>query len=740
MTTSQSLLDEARQAKQGHYEIRTRFLTPEGHPRYTNHLILQNSPYLLQHAHNPVNWYGWGEEAFALAKRDNKPVFLSIGYATCHWCHVMESESFDNEEIAAVLNREFVCIKLDREQRPDLDDLYMTALQLAGGHGGWPMSNFLTPEGKPFYSGTYFPADAFVQVLAQIAALWRERPEQLKDASDKLCEALTHQLRQRRRAAALDHAAIDKAVTGLLAMEDKACGGLGEAPKFPSEPNLMLLLDHWQRQTEQSDGAGRCLRRALDAMLCGGIYDQLGGGFHRYATDRRWQIPHFEKMLYNQGQLALLYGRSWLVCGEPEYRRVVEQTLEYVLAELAAPGGGFHSASDADSDGGEGRFFTWTADELKTVTGKKDRAWLASLYGVSEAGNFEGTNVLHLAAPLSDADDYQALCKRLRPLRMALLTARKRRPAPFVDKKVITEWNAMMITALAEAGHLFERSDWTAAAERCAVFLWCQHRDESGQLYRNSLEEQTSVVATLADYGQLMLAMISLFDATGQRDWLHKAHQLQQRLTSDFWDPDEGGFFNTGAHHEGPLLVRSKAAYDGSSVSGNSVALQALILLYQRTGEARLLQQIEQQLGFFAGMMIHHPVAFPGLLSALSQYRQPLPAAIVYGAQGHVRAEAHKLGEQLEVKITIADGWRLTVAEDQSLEALLTSGDPALPFTQHRSNQEQGQHRQGIWRISCRCEVSPASDNALALLHIRACFQDFCLASETLVLRCVSSG
>ena len=740
MTTPQSLLDEARLAKQGNYEIRTRFLTADGHPRFTNPLILQNSPYLLQHAHNPVYWYGWGEEAFTQARQDNKPVFLSIGYATCHWCHVMESESFDNEQVAAVLNREFVCIKLDREQRPDLDDLYMTALQLAGGHGGWPMSNFLTPDGKPFYSGTYFPADAFVQILEQIAALWRQQPAQLQEAADKLCEALTHQLRQRRRAAALDHAAIGKAVAGLLAMEDMADGGLGEAPKFPSEPNLLLLLDHWQRQSEQAEAAGRCLRRALDAMLCGGIYDQLGGGFHRYATDRQWRVPHFEKMLYNQGQLALLYARSWLICGDPEYRRVAEQTLDYALGELAAPVGCFYSASDADSDGGEGRYFTWTPAEVEAAVGQAEGDWLTALYGLTEAGNFEGRNVLYLPKPQSADADYAGLLRRLAPLRDALMAARRQRPAPFVDCKVITEWNALMINALVEGGQLFARADWIAAAERCAVFLWCHHRDESGQLYRNSLDEQASVVATLSDYGQLILAMISLFDVTGQRDWLNKAHQLQQRLTQDFWDPEEGGFFNTCAHHEGPLLVRSKAAYDGSSVSGNSVALLALVRLYQRTGEARLLQQIEQQLGFFAGVMIHHPVAFPGLLSALSEYRQPLPAAIVFGAQGHVRAEAQCCNGLLEVKVTIADGWQLAADEQQSLEDVLVSSDDQRPFGEYQSNLATGQPRQGIWRISCRCPVDDELANPLALLRIRACFQDFCLAEETLRLRWLDSS
>lgn len=578
-------LREIRDRKKSGYVVRTRFVDADGEPRYINHLVAEDSPYLLQHAHNPVDWYPWGRAAFDKAAAENKPVFLSIGYSTCHWCHVMEEESFDNEDVADFLNRDFISIKVDREQRPDLDEYYMTGVQLVTGRGGWPMSNFLTPDGKPFFGGTYVPRVQFLNLLEQAHSAWLAQPDRLRADADRIDQGIQRQLAPT-AGDALPADLAERVVEALTEHADTTHGGFGTAPKFPQEPNLILLAEHVARDprplTEQS--AWTTLARALDAMLAGGIYDQVAGGFHRYATDAGWQVPHFEKMLYNQGQLAGVYLDAWQLSGEPEYRRIVEETLDYVIREMQAPEGGFYSATDADSEGEEGRFFVWRHDELAAALDAEQLAFCEAVYGATRGGNFEGANILlHLPRPLAASVGELGLSQavfdeRLQALRQCLYQARAQRPKPLRDDKHIVEWNGMVITALARASLALDRSDYCEAASRAANYLWqTHHDDDTGALWRTSLHGTASIPAQLEDHAHLLDGLIALYDATEDKKWLDRAQALLAETKMIHWDDEGGGFFGPPPQTDGPQPLRIKSLMDNATVSGNSLMPNILL-------------------------------------------------------------------------------------------------------------------------------------------------------------------
>ncbi|MGH3449623.1 MAG: thioredoxin domain-containing protein, partial [Haloechinothrix sp.] len=470
------------------YEPRSEHLEPDGTPQHVNRLILEDSPYLIQHAHNPVDWYAWGEDAFDKARREDKPVFLSIGYSTCHWCHVMERESFDNVEVARYLNEHFVAIKVDREQRPDVDDIYMTAVQLLTGRGGWPMSSWLTPDGEPFFGGTYYPRDVFLNILQQVVQAWRDqRPEVVNQAS-RLAAAVKQVTAAAGEAAELGEEVLAAAVEQSLARHDPRLGGFSPAPKFPHEPELLFLLD---RVLRTRDGkALAAVETSLDHMARGGIYDQMGGGFHRYSTDARWLVPHFEKMLYNQAHLSRAYLEAYRITGNRLHERVARQTLDYVLRDMTSPEGGFYSATDADSEGREGEFFVWTPEQIRQVLPKEDAELAIALFGVTEGGNFEGKKtILHLPESLSayseaNEVDRDVLFSRVDRIRQRLYEAREKRIHPLRDDKIVTAWNGMMITSLARAADLLGDERYRTAAERAAELLWKTNRREDGSLWR----------------------------------------------------------------------------------------------------------------------------------------------------------------------------------------------------------------------------------------------------------------
>jgi uncharacterized protein YyaL (SSP411 family) len=553
-----------------------------------NRLASESSPYLRQHADNPVDWYPWGDEAFSVARASDRPVLLSIGYSACHWCHVMAHESFEDPATAAVMNRLFVSIKVDREERPDVDDIYMQAVMAMSGSGGWPMTVFLAPDGRPFFGGTYFPKapgqgrPGFVQLLEAIDEAWRERRDELLSQADQLSQAI----RERTAVPAppdgvgVSADTLDGAYQALAVTVDPVWGGFGRAPKFPTTSNLDLLM-----RAHAHNGAPETLAvvtTTLDAMASGGIYDHLGGGFARYSTDREWLVPHFEKMLYDNALIPRPYVAAWQVTGSLEYRQVVEETVAYVQRDLTGPEGGVYSAEDADSEGVEGKFYVWTPAEIAAVVGSSEAAAeVCAWYGVTETGNFDGANILHrvvrgdlLRPPAVES------------ARTALLQARSTRVRPGLDDKVVTEWNAMWIATLAQAGAALGRPDWLESATRTADFLRRALRRADGRWLRCwQRDGGARHLAYAVDYAHLVDAFTRLAEATGQRRWVSAAIEAAEGLLALFWDEADGGVFTTGADAE-KLLVRSKDVYDGATPSANSVAAVALLRLGALTGSA----------------------------------------------------------------------------------------------------------------------------------------------------------
>src|SRR5512142_2819666 len=585
-------------------------------PRFTNRLALERSPYLLQHAHNPVSWHPWGAEAFEVARRTGRPVFLSVGYSTCHWCHVMERESFEDLEIARVLNERYVPIKVDREERPDVDALYMTAVQLLTGTGGWPMSVWLTPDREPFHGGTYFPPRAgvrgagrgFLELLTEIAELWdRDRPR-ISGATGALTEAVRTALGRSGEPAEATPgpAPIGRAVDLLAAEFDDRHGGLRRAPKFPSSLPVRLLLRHHRRA-----GDARSLGMAtltLERMAAGGIHDQLGGGFHRYSTDGEWLVPHFEKMLYDNALLATAYAEAWQVTGRRDLARVVRTTLDYLLRDMTSPEGGLYSATDADSEGEEGRFFVWEARELRDVLGS-DAERFVRFHGVTPEGNVEGRNVLHVPAP--DEDAWEALAGAREKLR----EVRERRVHPSRDEKVLASWNGLAISALAFGGRALGEPRWVAAAARAAEFV-LGRMVKDGRLQRTWRAGEAGVPAFLDDHAFVAQGLLDLFEATFDVRWLEAALDLSERLEALFGDPAGGGWFTTATDHE-RLLAREKPTHDGAEPSGASVAVLNALRLHAFTTDDRWRERAERALRHHARTLEEQPLALAELLLAL---------------------------------------------------------------------------------------------------------------------------
>ena len=509
-------LAKALKDKGADYRPRTRYLDARGRPTYTNRLILEDSPYLLQHAHNPVDWRPWGEAAFAAARRENKPVFLSIGYATCHWCHVMEEESFDNEAVARVLNAHCVCVKVDRELCPDVDTYYMTAVLLMQGQGGWPLSSFLMANGQPFFCGTYYRPEQFTTLLGRVDELWRERRPELRQQAESFARQLAEALAARQSLNEIGPGAIDLAARNILRHYDAASGGFGRAPKFPNEPYLCYLLEYavYAGHGEALDAVSH----SLHSMIRGGIYDHIGGGFHRYATDRGWLVPHFEKMLYNQANLAAVLIRAWQLTGARDFERVASETLDYLMREMRDPGGAFYSATDADSEGEEGRFFIWDKQEIEAVL-EGSAAEFMALYQITGEGNFEGRNIPNLARPLEDYArreglDYDVFTERLRAARQRLRRRRETRIPPLCDHKIITAWNGLAIRAFALAGRQLKRADYLECAIRAARAVLRHNKTAAGELARASLAGRASMPALQEDYACLAEGLLALYDAT----------------------------------------------------------------------------------------------------------------------------------------------------------------------------------------------------------------------------------
>ncbi|HEX2034133.1 MAG TPA: thioredoxin domain-containing protein [Chloroflexota bacterium] len=630
-----------------------------------NRLAAETSPYLLQHADNPVDWYPWGEEALARARAENKPILVSIGYSACHWCHVMERESFEDEATAALMNERFVCIKVDREERPDIDGIYMEAVQALTRHGGWPMTVFLLPDGTPFYGGTYFPPEprfgmpSFRQVLEAISDAYRQRREEVEQGAAQLRTMLQQApaLRGRGETDRLTPTILERAVDSFSKSFDATNGGFGDKPKFPQPMNLEALLRIWRRTRQPQ--ALQMVQVTLDKMAQGGIYDQLGGGFHRYSVDERWLVPHFEKMLYDNAQLSRVYLYGFQVTGSELYRRICTETLDYVRREMTSPEGGFYSTQDADSEGEEGKFFLWTPAEVTALLGETDGRLFSAYFDVTEEGNFEGRNILHTPrypdvvahlAGVSEARLREAIARG----GQVLFEAREQRVKPGRDEKILTAWNGLMLRSFAEAAVVLERDDYLDVAVRNAEFVLQALRvpaDAPGgaggwRLRRTFKDGQAKLNAYLEDYAFYADGLLSLYEATLDLRWFEAARGLAQTMIEQFADGAGGGFFDTSADHEA-LLTRPKDLYDNATPSGNSVAAEVLLRLATFTGEARYRELAEGLLAGLAPAMAQHPSAFGRLLCALDFAVTPPKEIALVGAPGAADTSAlHRVAFQ----------------------------------------------------------------------------------------------
>ena len=592
-----------------------------------NRLINETSPYLLQHAHNPVEWYPWGEEALSRSKEEDKPILLSIGYSACHWCHVMERESFEDDAIAGLMNANFVNVKVDREERPDLDAVYMEAVQMLTGSGGWPMTVFLTPEGKPFYGGTYFPPTdrmnmpGFPRLLLAVTEAYRTNRGEVERVTNQLSEQMGRSGQISQGSGLLSADVLHEAYSRLAANFDYQNGGFGAAPKFPQPMTPEFLLRYYHHG--YSTRALEMVEMTLEKMAYGGMYDQLGGGFHRYSTDAYWLVPHFEKMLYDNALLARLYLHAWQITGGDLYRRIVEETLDYVLREMTDQAGGFYSAQDADSEGVEGKFFVWTPDEIREVLGEADGNMLGGFYGVTDAGNFEGANILNIpqgpeAFALEhgiEEGDLTALIARGKP---RLLREREGRIHPFLDDKVIASWNGLMLRAFAEAGAALKRDDYLMAAEANARFLH-EAMTVDGNLLRTYREGQAKIPGYLEDYACAADGYLALYEATLEGDWLDRAVALARRMVDLFWDEGVGGFYDTGSEHE-ILVTRPRDVFDNAQPCGGSVASEVLLKLALITGDEDYNLKASRPLRALSRLMTQAPGGAAYWLGVLDFY------------------------------------------------------------------------------------------------------------------------
>ncbi len=652
------LMEQVRRRRGQSYRPRTRHLQPDGQATYTNRLFLETSPYLLQHAHNPVNWFPWGDEAFELARQLNRPLLVSIGYATCHWCHVMEEESFEDEAIANYMNSNFIAVKVDREERPDVDTVYMTAVHAMGLQGGWPLNVFTTPDRKPFYGGTYYPPHdyggglGFMSLLLRIRETYHGAPERVTRAGVQLTDAVRAMLAPSEGEGSVQDVSLGQALQVYRERFDARNGGLIGAPKFPSSLPLRLLLrDYLQSGDENSL---YMVELSLRRMAAGGIYDQAGGGFHRYATDDKWLVPHFEKMLYDNALLAATYLEGYQATGASEFAAVARDILRYLRRDMQAADGGFYAASDADSltEGGhreEGIFFTWTPEELIEALGREKGEIFAACYGVTKGGNFEGRSILHrdksaaqMAAELLMPEEKLDLI--LAESREILYQARKRRALPLRDEKILASWNGLAISAFARAGLVLNDTEAVDAAKQAAFFL-LQHMTSAGRLFHSHQEGEAKGEGFLDDYAFFIAGLIDLFEACGETSWLERAVELAEVVREEFEDAERGGYFMTGTRHE-RLISREKPAYDGVVPSGNSVMIMNLLRLAPLTGEPRWRDQARRALDAFAGQLATSPTALSEMLLAL-YYLQDVAREIVIVAPAGSPEAARVLLERL---------------------------------------------------------------------------------------------
>ena len=617
----------------------------DGGPDY-NRLVFEKSPYLLQHAANPVNWFPWGEEAFTTAREEDKPIFLSIGYSTCHWCHVMESESFEDPQVAVLLNETFVPIKVDREERPDIDQVYMAVCQAMTGTGGWPLTVILTPDKKPFFTGTYFPKQSrfgrtgLMELIPKINELWENKRDELLESADQIVGFL-QQNTSSTLGSELEEILLDTAYLQLSDRFDKDQGGFGSAPKFPSAHNITYLLRYWHHTGEKS--ALEMVEVTLQKMRLGGIFDQVGFGFHRYSTDSTWLLPHFEKMLYDQAMLVMAYTEAFQATGKGEYAQTAREIIDYVLRDMTSPDGGFYSAEDADSEGEEGLFYLWTPEEFRDFLGEEGSELFINLFNLEESGNFfdeatkskTGRNILYLKEPLVELskkinlpeDELSSLWEEVRGM---LFGIREKRIHPLKDDKILTDWNGLMIAALAKAASALGEHHYALAAQNAADFIWDRLRDKEGRLLKRFRDGEAGLPAHLDDYAFMVWGFLELYEHMFEAEYLRRAIELNSLMLKEFWDDQSGGLFFT-AENQSDLLVRSKEIYDGAVPSGNSVAAFNLLRIGRLTSNPDLEEKARAIGAAFSKQVNLAPLGYTQLLSGLLFSKGPTYEVVLTG-------------------------------------------------------------------------------------------------------------
>ncbi|RKU27826.1 thioredoxin [Candidatus Poribacteria bacterium] len=755
---------------------------PDGTWKWTNRLINETSLYLLLHAHNPVDWYPWGDEALSRAKKENKPIFLSVGYSTCYWCHVMERKVFSNPDIAKEMNENFINIKIDREERPDLDEIYMTATQLLIQHGGWPNSVFLTPDLKPFYAGTYFPPTdqphrpGFPTILEAVNDAWKTREAEVIESANKITqfiEVATNKGFTTLIENPIDRSLITDAVEFLKSKYDKAYGGFSTAPKFPSPSNLEFLLREYERQTKfdkpssEDDSLLQMITHTLDMMAYGGIYDQIGGGFHRYSVDAKWLVPHFEKMLYDNALLAKLYLQTYHITKKPLYRRIAEEIFTFIQREMTHPDGGFYSAIDAETDAEEGKYYVWTEDEIKDVLDKKDVKKFNSIYGIDKGTNFEGKNVLYV--PNTHKSETSILT--LRSSKEKLLDARNERERPLLDTKILVNWNGLMIDALAYGYQVLEDEQYYTAASEAAQFILDSLTKPDGELWHLSTSNVAKFDGYLDDYAFFIQGLLTLHEASGEEKWLIAAQELTQKMIELFWDDMNGGFFYTKADDK-QLIVRTKKPHDSAIPSGNAVAVNTLLILQEKINrlpmkniEVDYREYAEKTLRSFAQAMDETPSSFMHMLYSLNAYldsqdvenlpvkdsdTKPSTQPIVT-AHANILTISNSSVIYAEIRITIKDGWHInanptgqenlipttiSVPDDSSIsiyeENYPKGKSVKFEFSPDRLNVYEGMTTFTV-KIRPKENITlKKNDQLLLKLNYQACNETMCLLPETL--------
>lgn len=635
----------------------------------SNRLINEKSPYLKQHAHQPVDWFPWGEEAFTKAGKEEKPIFLSVGYSSCHWCHVMAHESFEDDEVARILNRSFVAIKVDREERPDVDQVYMTVCQALTGRGGWPLSVFLTPEGKPFFAGTYFPKtrrlgmSGFIELLTEIASLWQRDRARVFRAAEEITRALKRGEVSPPPGPPLEEGALEKGLSQLQQVFDSRYGGFGRAPKFPTPHHLTFLLRCYRRRPAEQ--TREVIEKTLKAMRYGGIFDHIGWGFHRYAVDEQWKVPHFEKMLYDQAQLALAYLEAFQCFQDPFYGRTAEEIFAYVLREMTDPEGGFYSAEDADSEGKEGAYYLWTPKEMAEVLGEEEAELFSRFWGITKEGNFEeGKSIPYQtdspeAFAAREGLDQETFVSLLEKTRQRLFAFRQKRVRPLKDDKILTAWNGLMIAALSKGAQVFREPRYAQAAEKAASFIWEKLVLPDGSCLRRWCRGEAAHSGVLEDYAFFIWGLLELYETLFQPLWLKRALVLNDRLLDLFWDEQEGGCFFTPRDGEA-LIFRTKELYDGAVPSGNSVTALNLLRLGRLTGRTDLEEKAERLGRFFSAVVKEQPMAYTQFLCALDFMVGPAEEIIIVGDLGDPRtqgliAEVHGVFRPNQVLLVLPD-------------------------------------------------------------------------------------